>query len=1202
MPKSERGNIALPVSGLLLLSATLGGLMLFDLPLKSDRPSPAKGFVRETFEDENVRARLWQDPFEATYLDSAAATPSLAAIHEVQTIAGRIRYRAFGPADQTASDKNHDGQNVVLMAAMVPGSNLSEDAEIRRRTRQALVSALAVEGYVASSGEKIGYLNTRWQLPGRLQPDSSAPGISVRIPFEWFEQDLIRPDPHRAKTKWLLVLWLDEEAFRKHTMLKLNELLTNLLDDRGSGPRRDAQYTWVPRVHTGLLKKVKLRLIGPTSSTTLLEMMDPSDRALIGQRPDVDLTGRFTAWLRAARAYVAGTWQASLYDALKLADGPVVVALQEWLRMMPAGISALAEGHRAPPYVLDHLRIYSHRATAPETLLARQHRSAASSRSQDDEQAAPTGTIEDILHDQYDVEFVSTVVRDDTSALALVDELQRRGVELGGNEDHVALISEWDTFYGRALPQAIAAAIQFRCGEASARWTAKGTLKLMLDGSVETPPNVHRFSYMRGLDGTSPQSEGREQSGQKDGDKPLEKPWEVDASQWERPVGASGLDYIRRVADKLTQLDRALVRKGQRLKAIGVVGSDVYDKLLVLQALRARFPNVIFFTTDLDARLLHPSRYSWCRNLVVASSFGLELNADLQREIPPFRDSYQTSAFLACLLALDGVKFGPDGPRPYNRSGAQDSTTQARSAAGDPDLPANAAADGSPNGLAPLLTPRLFEVARTGAYDLTPADKLPGLHPPRDDGRPSLRTFGKLCLLSLIVGLLILPLNKNFRRFCIDRTKIKPRDREALNYFTLLTLFSVAALAALIYFDGESGKGEPFELFAGISIWPTEFCRLFMILLSWVLFILAIISISVSNQKLEAADMLLPDDDRHVEPSFWERWKQVRDRRIRLWHAASRPHRRLMFLRPLQHCLVEWRLFWRARTQISINAWYLEQQRRHPPGQREPVAIGPLWNRYRELGRVGNRLWRCLPLAFVYLAFGWCLTLIFGEDFVPYRGPISAATDKTLMVLSNGALVALTFFVVDATRLCERFIRIVAQRQTSWPATDLITNVVFESGVPLDDLSDFINIQVIARRTETIGKLITYPFILLFIALISGNGYFDNWRWPLQSMLFLGLILAYAVICAFVLRRAAEGARAKSLGRLRRKLSHEHGSNAKNKGARIAQIELMIDEIQSLRRGAFAPWFQHPIVRAILIPFGGVGTVAVLDVLSKLGG
>ena len=95
----------------------------------------------------------------------------------------------------------------------------------------------------------------------------------------------------------------------------------------------------------------------------------------------------------------------------------------------------------------------------------------------------------------------------------------------------------------------------------------------------------------------------------------------------ERPEGTSQFDYVRRLASRIRADDQKLRqrygRKENGIRAVGVLGSDVYDKLLVLQALQPEIPHAMFFTTDLDARLFHPREQDWARNLIVASSFGL---------------------------------------------------------------------------------------------------------------------------------------------------------------------------------------------------------------------------------------------------------------------------------------------------------------------------------------------------------------------------------------------------------------------------------------------------------------------------------------------------------------------------------------------------------------------------------------------------
>ena len=133
---------------------------------------------------------------------------------------------------------------------------------------------------------------------------------------------------------------------------------------------------------------------------------------------------------------------------------------------------------------------------------------------------------------------------------------------------------------------------------------------------------------------------------------------QLDDAPPEHAEGRNQFDYLRRLADEIDQLDRdkkSFAKNG--VTAIGLVGSDLYDKLLILQALRSRFKDKIFFTTDLDARYLHKDQRDWARNLVVASNFGLSLKQELQPHTLPFRDSYQTARYLATLMALDDTPF-----------------------------------------------------------------------------------------------------------------------------------------------------------------------------------------------------------------------------------------------------------------------------------------------------------------------------------------------------------------------------------------------------------------------------------------------------------------------------------------------------------------------------------------------------------------
>jgi hypothetical protein len=288
--------------------------------------------------------------------------------------------------------------------------------------------------------------------------------------------------------------------------------------------------------------------------------------------------------------------------------------------------------------VLQGTTIYSAMATVNNTLLHRD-------KDNKDEDLPEDKAREKIVNkfSACGIAFKRTIESDNKLAEELVRELDLRGINLKGKKEkpHFVLVAEWDTYYGRSFHDAFRAA--------------------MIKNGVapnEIAQQVHRISYLRGIDGSLPGEKEDKKNEKAEGKSdPLK-----DSKTLEQPIGKSQYDYLRRLAEETYDLDQGLKanRKGE-IKAIGVMGTDFYDKYLVLQALRQRFPDVIFFTTDLDARFLHPDNIKWTRNLVVASNFGLSLRkdheVDIQGEIPPFRDNYQTSIFLTILQAFIGRSY-----------------------------------------------------------------------------------------------------------------------------------------------------------------------------------------------------------------------------------------------------------------------------------------------------------------------------------------------------------------------------------------------------------------------------------------------------------------------------------------------------------------------------------------------------------------
>jgi hypothetical protein len=206
----------------------------------------------------------------------------------------------------------------------------------------------------------------------------------------------------------------------------------------------------------------------------------------------------------------------------------------------------------------------------------------------------------------------------------------------------VAIITEQDTFYGRTIVDALTESLGHIQG-------------------VDSSTNVWQFSYLQGLDGWKPPKESSNDTTQ---EQSTETPTTPEAAlqaalqkqmQGETADGNAQLDYIVRLGAFLKGKDKNLTN-GRRIIAIGITGTDIYDKLILLQGLRQKFPEAIFFTTDLDASLYNRAQFKFTHNLLVASAYPLDpspTNSDWRfaQQFAPFRDVYQAAVFRACQAA-----------------------------------------------------------------------------------------------------------------------------------------------------------------------------------------------------------------------------------------------------------------------------------------------------------------------------------------------------------------------------------------------------------------------------------------------------------------------------------------------------------------------------------------------------------------------
>ena len=824
----------------------------------------------------------------------------------------------------------------------------------------------------------------------------------------------------------------------------------------------------------------------------------------------------------------------------------------------PAGSTTLRSMLREGIYarkelVLRGAKVYSPNATAVEELFAR-------------EILLEIQLYSNILNREnivwwalkkWEIDFLRVGNTDIHLTLSLIEELEKRGFDVLQEEQKIAIITEWDTFYGRALPIAFRAALSIRQEElnegVSIEYHRRSNevlhdhLEKVLD--EDRTGRLHRFTYMQGIDGKTVNETGGqavEDQSTIDGD-------QANGGQaiMERPENRSQFDYIRRLADRIEALNTHSLFGNDTLKAIGVLGSDVYDKILLMDALRSRFPDTIFFTTDLDARFLHPAHLRSTRNLVVASSFGLSLHDDMQRDIPPFRDTYQTATFLSTLLALDEPRvveaFRGEPSEQCKLNNEQCKLDQ-------------------------LLTPRLFEVGWRGAVDLSAAaisNDQTHLHPSRR-GLENLKFRAGVALVTILLFLYVA-----YR--LIDGVRIKMAQCiHAICRHPFVGLITVVApilvLVSVAWFlqSAIDFSDEPFSMFDGVSIWPTLMLR--------------IVTIVACLIFLNRA------------------WVRLRENQTRLsseFFGLELPKRGKTATKPgdwISKLMDSFRKWFRVGLIDRVND-YFEHWANKKFEVKNNVIVIEKWQKYLELGSSVNRHGRFLTSTVAFLLLGIAMGIIFGMPHVPYRGPVSRVAEIVTLLLTLSALTYLTFFVVDATLLCRRFIEILTGRNPIWPKAT-IKNFGKEGAISEDLLKYWLIVKLIATRTSVVSQLIYYPFIGLLLLITSRINYFDSWTWPFPLVAIYSAIFTYSLYCALTLSKAARRAKNIALGRFKEELllvkeEHESGRH------RAKQINLEIEKVEGISEGAFLPFSKHPVVGAIIGPVGAIVALVILQIMGQ---
>lgn len=917
--------------------------------LENLRPPIAEFRNLQASNAQDIDARLWQDPFESvlksvgdyygwTRADGIGIGPG-------QPLLTKVAHAEYcgGPVENQdphyCSPLEEADKATNAVGIMVPGGSYSEDAEFRRRVRYAVLSGLSVQGYVPVDSQHIGvfipltlnYLRDEATDPADWQGPKFVPYEIVRKRSS---------GSGSAPGNRLALFWLDEDALSHQPLNQLARL-----------------FCQIKPVSTDA-GDFQVKIIGPQELDTLLAMLNNLSKA--PKPPDGMLNGEPNS--SAERCDFA------------------LVATPGTGKSVPA----------LAPHMFDRFEIYDYGATADPAALCREF-------------ATDCDPAQDWVERQFSrkgINFLRTIASDNALAQSINTELQRRGI----NSDaaaHIALISEWDTYYGQSLRTAFEAYLIPGGGPSKPGGGSRQTLdKAELDR--RTAKYIHRFSYLRGLDGQTAASVSAKKphgSGNSDtsamtaavqaeaasGDGidqgKTSDPGRMTLSDAAEGQGQS--DYLLRLADELRDRDNDLRRvEGQGLRAIGVLGSDVYDKLLVVQALRVALPQAIFFTTDLDARLIHPGQGVWTRNLLVASSFGLSLRRDLQRDIPPFRSSYQTAAFLATLVAA--------GPRSFDLAsgsiGKASGTLSKRLSAAqifeigrtraihlyDGKSPASQQADGPGCGA----SAQPVDISACGRLqsDMTAAA------PPRVMLALELTLLESVLVSALLLLLLWLYFGGQWlhKRASITSTVV-----------TFVIIFIMVCglqrwSSSLGMALSDNGNGELTAPLESVSLWPSTGLKLISILLS-VALIIHIGRVSAANINDIAENLGMTDIRNQID--------------------AERPTRsRLGFRKRFKEAFP---LRIRDADDIAAAA---DGMRRSS----SDALVKAYWIRYIDYGRGRAQFFRVSTIVAVGMILEVALYGVFGTE-VPYRGWVARDLYFGVTAVDSLATAALVFYVADAT-------------------------------------------------------------------------------------------------------------------------------------------------------------------------------------------
>lgn len=1022
-----------PYASIALVVAAIGALFFSrPSPFIDTRPDSSGAGIVDSLADQDIDARLWQDPLGAI-IDPAAsgsASNSRNGSNYCDTPKRTSRLHSQAPLMHDATD---------ILMVLVPGGPYGEAEEQRRRVRQAVVEALSSKNFHPLNEERIGCWFTELSF---TSAESGAQKIntSLSIPFEKYV------DFDKEK----LVLWIDEDRIDEQPLRQLMAIADTLNNNLKTNN---------PKTPAGKLvaksSPESVNVVGPFSSrilTQLVKNLSPKD----GQ-------------------------SASNTDCALIKQSIKFFAY-------------------APTAEINTLNEY-------KTIFCLGDKSALKDSANVNE-----------LH----VEVNRTVMKDKDLSKELTNELERRDVFLNakpcGKVDRIRYIYEIDTDYGRQIPENIDKALSSGC-----------------------PFKVTWYGYLRGLDGIIPGMEKPDakpkQNSTKQDDEDNRK---ASDGTIERAEGQSQFDYLRRLAARLKEDSDKARRKSvdptadgqsgenrnEPITAIGVFGSDVYDKLQVLQALRPEFPDAVFFTTDLDARLFEPRHLKWTRGLVIASSYDLQLSDRLQGSVPPFRGSYQTAAFLSTLMAVG----------PFMQ------------------------------GVNDVKQARLFEVTDDGVTRLRSSgddnnDKLNDLYPdfsrlyPRIEAKSGQGSAGGRLFLAFVLWIILMLLAGSTNYHVRIRDEVSAGKITGGDAFVWLVLIKAGLLLVSLllaetvlipFWNGlgryltEDGLGSKLWPVDGTSLWPSILVRILAGGVE-IYFITKIAEFNTRNIAFIQKELYLPDS-------------KVADgcRSAILGTVGA----------------------------IAKSLWYNDVSVDKAARGRNGIEnLNRFWMSYGAANRTSVLLVRVFVFLAIVVTISLALFLLFSMEDPPHRGALVRSLHRVISITEWGLMLFLVILVGDLAWRFRKFVDDLKKAPVSWP------NEAGEKEYHLDNalINELSLFQFTGWRSDMIIKSTWYIGISLLIHVVLATGLVSVEAMPVPVVASVAICFAVVVLVQVVLCVGlADPIRARLLLKLKQAVAKVAGQSGSE--GTLTRMRNLVEYVANYDEGAFRPIWRQSFVGALALP------------------